>query len=465
LLETEQERWGAAHHLSMSSPAAGFTYIDPSFSAENLATHLSGLNLSEDALDAAAKEVIAAHRDGLYTAVEARKVLAALMVSSKIIFFTIDRLAGRKSAIEELLDRCQVRMTAKILDETGKYFDLDRAVDGSPSGWLRKNVTLLCTQYFRDIDRANVRFGALDNVGGGVGVDDGTQRTHPSLVCFDPDPLNDPVLDDMRQQQVDEFEEARQALRGQPYVRLVVQQAIKMLGVARAVRPADFADREFIRVAVDTDPMIAYRALETFGAIVYGTDDNPSVIHRDIDPRLLGLWDDFTFEMVERLLEADAQFARALAMDAVTPLPRPSQKAIAKMRGEMCRKATGVRWRSLAATLVDAWVSTEFSAVSDYAVASVDARKTARQGHVIAISKWESVLNSVVAYPGAPMGTSIDGVRAALEEAAERLLSNPGSLAPGLEGVFNSQASGAAEVVTPGAEVITVRSVNVVALD
>lgn len=428
----------------MSSPAA-FTYIDPTSPAEVLASHLSGQHLPEDSLDLAAKEVIQAHRDGYYDQTETRKVLCALMVSSKVVYFTVDRASGRKHAVEELLDRTQVRLSAKILDETGKYYDLDKAMNGSPAGWLRKNVAYLCTQYFRDIDRANVRFGALDNIGGGVGADDGTARTHPSLIAYDPDPLSDPVVDDMRQQQVDEFEEARQALRGQPYIRLVVQQAIDMLGVTRAVRPADFADREHVRVAVDKDPMLAYRALETFGAVVYGTDDTESVINREIDDRVLGLWDDFTFEQVERLIDADPGFARALAMDAVAPLPRPSQKAIAKMRGEMCRKTSGVRWRSLAATLVDAWVSTEFSAVSDYAVASVDARKTARQGHVIAISKWDTVLNSVVSYPGSPMGDTREKVRALLEASAEKHLSTPGSLAPGLEGVFNSQPT-AAEV-------------------
>lgn len=439
MVQFEQEEVGAAHLTFMPHTPA---YVNPSLSTLNDTGNLSAFalqfrtsELNEHDLDTAVREVIDAYRDGRCTEGEARQVIAVAVVGSKVVSSTAAKQGVDASSTEEMLDRVRIRMTEKILDSDATYYDFEKAVEGSTSGWARKSVSNLCLQYIRDMGRANTRFGTVEPMSGM----EETGHTHEGLVSYD-DPSSESVEQiDHKRQHIDDFEEARRTLRGAPLVRYTVNCAISMFQVTRPVRPRDYDDREYVRKAIAADDALAYRSLETFGAIVYGIDDDDdAVTRRAVDDRILGLWDDFTHEQVERLLDAAPLFAHALALDAVSPLPRPSAKAIQRMRASVARlKKNDHRWRSIAISLVDSWVATEFDAVAEYAVVSVETREKMRQGRVLSVAKWPLIAQTVIEYPGQPLGDSVDEIRATLETLATQHFVTSGKMLPGLDGVFN----------------------------
>lgn len=401
-----------------SAPAAPASFV-PTDDPAVIAAGLRRLGNDTNRVDQAVKEVIAACEEGFIDEQDARSIIASVLMTMDVIGTTLGKCQVEGRIIDEVADHVRAKIAGKLLTPGSKDFDFAIAKHHSACGWLRKHVSNIVIQAIRDVRRAERRTGTATDPAG---------YTLDS-VAYDPEPGEDMAAQNERAALVDDFEAQRHGLRGRPRIRLAVEQASDLLGVPTALRPADHRDRAAVAKMLRNDPHLAYRSLETFAAVVLGDYDHEDVLTRDIDERVLALWDSFDAEQVERLLEADPRFATALAEYAVSPFARPSKKSIQKMRAAVAAAAgpkpgtrgqnrQDLRWRTLSAALVESWVDTECEPISDFTIASEDEQAAAKKGHVVSRSRWSVYLTQAVDYPGAPLGSTAEQVQDRLMDLA-----------------------------------------------
>ncbi len=409
----------------MTPPAAThFACFNPTRDPAVIAAELSQFD-DTDTIDRAVKEVIAAYDEGVFDEQTARSIIATALMTTNVIGTSLGRSQVEYRILDEVADHVRAKIAAKLLTPGSRDFDFAIARTSSACGWLRKHVPNHIVQGIRDVRRAERRTGTATDPSGFV----------LDTVTYDPEPGDDTAARHEYADKVDEFEAQCHGLRGRPRMRLGMEKAAEILGVPAAVRPEDYRDRAEVLKLLKADPWLAYRSLETFAAVVLGYSEHPDALTRDVDERVLALWDSYDADQVERLLDADPRFAAALAEFAVAPFDRPSKKSIQRMRTAAAGASSKVtdargqrrldlRWRNLAAVLVESWVATECEPVSDFTVASEAEQAAARRGHVVSRSRWHTYLNQAAAYPGAPLGSTTEQVQERLMElAVEHLVS------------------------------------------
>jgi hypothetical protein len=114
--------------------------------------------------------------------------------------------------------------------------------------------------------------------------------------------------------------------------------------------------------------------------LVWLAQQRGAVPLREVDDRLLGLWDDFTVEEAEALAEARPGFAHTLALGAVLLLPRPSRDVLHDALQIVAMAAAGNGWEEHSEALVSAWIAKEcepFSAFNSKSWSLTAEQKTA----------------------------------------------------------------------------------------
>lgn len=395
----------STNNTAASVFSMGYQLIDPSAPTGVTTAALARL-VTTDEIDAGIKEVLRAHFAGFYTEVEAREIVAGVLIYGRVLEEVVRGAQVSPHLIDEIREGVVDNLIVKILTEGSATFDLSIQLTTSASGWVRKHANNQVMQQIRDVKRSVRRNGTP------IEPAKLTEVVPNADVVYDD---HDALFDgDEKQRLCEQFAVERHGLRGKPRTRTTVEQSSEMFAIPLAVRPAYYKDRDQMAKILAGNKNLAYRSLETFAAIVYGLGDDPDVVNRDIDERFMSLWDDYSEADAEALLAQSSMFAHAFARYAVETLVRPPKKAINRMRTVAGKLATGREWRQLAWALVESWVDTECDPVSEFSVATVEQQDNSRKGYVVSRSRWDEFVSRAARHPGAPLGDSIEKVQDSL---------------------------------------------------
>lgn len=394
------------NHLIPPVPSAllSFEYIDPT-ATPSLTTAVLNRLFETDKIDAGIKEVIRAHFAGYYNETDAREIISGVLLNSSIIDDVVEGSQVELRMVDEIKEGVFDNVSKKLLLLESPTFDLSIQLNSSACGWLRKHSHNQVIQQIRDVRRAIRRNG---------NPVEPHKLTNLGVAVYDD---HDSALDgvDHKMSAVQQFEIERHGLRGKPRTRLTVEQASSMFNVPLAVRPTYYRDRDEMTRLLAADRNLAYRSLETFAAIVYGTNDEPEIVNRDIDERFLSLWDDYSEANAEHLLSQSPLFAHAFACYAAETLIRPPKKSINRMRTVAGKMVPGdSKWRRLAWALVESWVDTECDPISEFSVATAEQQANSRKGYTVSRSRWNQFVVDAAMYPNAPLGDSVEKIQASL---------------------------------------------------
>jgi hypothetical protein len=159
-----------------------------------------------------------------------------------------------------------------------------------------------------------------------------------------------------------------------------------------------------------THIMETYASLNVWVAVVSGRG-NPRA---DIDDRLLGLWDDFTLEQAEDLLELRPAVAHTIALAEAMLAPKPSRDVVARAISATKMAAAGHDWDLHAKALISAWVANESAAVSEFNTKTVVDFEAAEAERVALAETLPAQLEQTAAWHNQPLGAKQDDVDAFL---------------------------------------------------
>lgn len=341
-----------------------------------------------------------------------REIAGVIYVSGIHTDVAARRTDLSQQARRDLADGLLRIVTDRMIN--GDFFSLQTGRTTSACGWARQVARSAVQSEMRNARRAATRNGAPCDPYGPLF----SSATSWSLVDRDTHAAHvDGTVGDL----VEEFTTRAKGMRETDRALASAETLCVGLGVQPALRPESMADRDHCLVALQDDPMLAHRSLRAFRALVCG-DDADGV--GDIDDRLLALWDDQSEDSLEELLSRSPNVTHLIALAAVSPLPRPPKKVIAKVRTLACALPgqRDPRWRELASVLVDAYVASEYEPFSQYATMSADAKQATIVGHRIDRSRLEDLLARAVRHPGAPMGDHPRRVLATLAEIRDEVL-------------------------------------------
>ncbi|KQP63006.1 hypothetical protein [Nocardioides sp. Leaf285] len=385
--------------------------VNTSLPIDAVIVEMTSQTLTNDTLDIVVRDLITAHHEGLYTETEVRNAVLALMWKQDIHVQAVNQYGVPASEREEIIGQVTFDMARLFKAEDGSGFDLSRALDHSTCAFVRARARNTAMSKMRDARRAEARDGTPT---------DTTSIAFSAAAAYEVDMFASTVEIDRQYQAVEDFSTIAQNVRGLSRVRVGAQHAYDMYGVALAVRPFATTERDAVYALISADTGLAYRSLRAFYTIVV---DSESPSGPAIPDSVLRLWDDMDVQMLETLLDVNPAFAHAIAVDAVGPWARPSQRNIQRFRAHLASLRKGdLEWRSLTAALTAAFIDHEFQAVSDFVTVTEEKREALRKGHTISRSRFENLLGRVAAYRDHPLGTtSIEVHRALLAHAAENL--------------------------------------------
>lgn len=185
--------------------------------------------------------------------------------------------------------------------------------------------------------------------------------------------------------------------------------------------PDDQADRAGILELVHADLTLARRSLVQMASMVCAEPPSrPAAGEAPVGELLLSLWDDYSADDLESLMVRPAQAAHAIVVDALTPLPKPSREAVRALTRSVRHASDRKDWVGTQDGLVVAFLATCTEAVSkfdDTNDADAKARKEAAARD--AASRWPVLAARVAAFPGAPLGESVEQVGCRMRELLE----------------------------------------------
>lgn len=375
-----------------------------------------GEHPTTDQIDERVRSLIEAHFQGEIDEVATRREITSMLYVSGIPNEEAQRAKAPLTPQQrfDLGEALLHLLTDKML--SGNFFSLETGRTSSLCGWARQVAKAAVASEIRNARRATNRNGdpwdpqnhSFERAAGSG------QR----LVVNDAYSTH---VDGAVTTLVEEFTERTRGMRDTDRVVASAETLCFALGIEPALRPERMEDRDACLAALTTDENLAHRSLKAWNALVHGSDASAV---GDVDDRLLALWDEQTEDSTTELLTRPAHVAHMLALAAVSPLPRPNKKALQKFK-TVVMAGNGIRdkrWRELASSLVDAYVASEYEAVSQYATMSAEARSAAIIGHTIDRNRLETLLERAANHPGAPFGPAPARVLARLSEVADVVL-------------------------------------------
>lgn len=314
----------------------------------------------------------------------------------------------------DLADLLLSRLIDKMV--ASDFYSFETGRQKSACGWARQVAKSVAQSELRNHRRAGWR--------NGTPVDPTSHEFCAMVSRATPVGLADPYSLQRHaavSELVDDFTRRVRGMRDKDRLFVSAETLCVGLGVLPAVRPDSMSDRDHCLAALSVDQTLAQRSLRSWRHLVFGS---AATALEDIDERVLALWDEQTEDSSAELLGRPSHVCHVLALAAVSPLPRPSRKALQRLKAVVMsgNGLTDERWRELAPRLVDAFVASEYEACSEYATLTDEARQAAVVAHQKDRGRLGVLLEWAAAHPDAPYGNSAERVLARIAQAAEVLL-------------------------------------------
>lgn len=203
--------------------------------------------------------------------------------------------------------------------------------------------------------------------------------------------------------------------------RLFVESAILCLSyrLPMALRAINFADRQYVRDVLISDPSAAHWSLHDWCEIA-ALEASPE--ESSFDPRVLAIWDNFDIEEAHLLLSLPSEVPHTLALAAVSPKPKPGRRNLDKFRTAVKKMSATKGWNAIALRIVDSFIASEYEVFSEFNSKELDA--LALRNHERAISDFPDLLVASANFPGHPLGVTPSAIHASLIKTANTMLGN-----------------------------------------
>lgn len=310
----------------------------------------------------------------------------------------------------------------KVIEPKLGGFDLRYASRTSACGWARQLSRTAVPSRLRDLRNLGKKSVMVDPLINPTNDMDGATvnkavtmafHNHSADIRTAVDELHDLSIETLRES----FSEAAAGTRSGRRLHLAARALREAFKLPEPIRPTDFLEREWIRIAIEADEDLARKSAAAFLALTVSVQDDEQV---KMDDRLLFVWDDFTSEQLNDLSIKPAAIAHTLMLSAVSGQPKPSRDAIDQTislivtaTGNDANRTTNREFRPLARQLVTSWAIVECEAVSDFNTKSAGAvnieKELQRMTDALA---WPEISAKIAALPGAPLGNTADAVGA-----------------------------------------------------
>lgn len=386
---------GAAH-----SPSMGF-------SPQPAADDRPPARTSGD-VDATARSIAEALRDGLVADRVARQRLARIALASTIPRDVAADHALRHGwqAVNDLADNILADLLDWITKESATgpdgqpRFQPLRMVNSSFAGWLRQTANA-----FARFDPIVTGRGRSDVTLVDLYAPDGTDGLRDLLHDL-PAPVDVPVEDPKRAQLV-QLAALTEGSRPGGRMFALASALRRTLDLPALCIPPLRADRDVIVAQCLADPSLADRARRSAAALAGG-----DIVRSGVGEHLLALWDNFSPEQMDKLDDYSAAMTHALVVGQVATMPKPSREAVRVMRRVLRDSGPRSRdWSRMVTDLVDCWLARTTNPVSEFDDTSTPQRRVeAQQRAVAAAARWPQVAVAAAGWVGHPVGVEVQEV-------------------------------------------------------
>lgn len=361
----------------------------------------------QDDIDEQARRIASDACRGVIDERTARMRIMELILGAQIAQFCADHSSAQFWERDEVADRVHENMIQRVLDEGG--LDLEIASQSSVVGWARQEGIRKANWSLGEIRRENSRVRSV-----GSFAEEG----------IDPEDKGSPDVSDEFMDLADGFVEKAKGTRERSRSIIAARTLLDAFRLPNPVVPASREDCDWIEEAISADHGIAHRAL---GAFVRLIDGDMSDSDKQIDERLLALWDDYSYEQADLLLGRPPLVVRTIVAAAVARRPRPSKKVVSEVTDIVLLASEGDGWTEFAQDIVETWLARECEPFSEFVSPSADQVRSARQAAAERASRWVSLVDTSQEY-GSPMGTEAEEVAAWIGSAFDSVLSYPSSI-------------------------------------
>lgn len=365
--------------------------------------------------DALAVEVLTDYRAGLISERETRERLATLVCRTEIhraVAFDQGTRHLTHSFREDLASENLMLLTRLMLSGAANGFDLNST--GSLCGWARNLLYASRPRKIRDL--AAKEYNQLGELRCDESLEIAVQEQADFIEHWSSNGSAESTLSD-----AEATEAAVKQIRVRRRESERIEEGASMLtakfGLVRPLRPLLLADRDAILRAISRDQSAAYESLSAWLDIENGTGAS---VTSHTDRILLSMWETQTKDSAASLLDLSPTSVNVLVRAACQRRPRPSQKAIASLRGRVSKLALveQARWRRITGALVEAWIASEYEATSAHAPKPAEALQAQEAGHAIYSRRLDDVLDQARSHPANPLGAVTSEVLANLRAEA-----------------------------------------------
>ncbi len=321
-----------------------------------------------------------------------------------------------RQEVQDLADRLQELLERKALDPN--FMKLDKLVTSKACGWAYNLCSTAARSEARNMRRPMRDMDSVDpliaqETSASLSAGTSTVRWHTraelgyaNATEGDVDLLERVTGPDIEELDAIEIEYVRGAAGARGHGRRFVQaEALrKMFKLPELVRPETSLDRAWVLDELTGDEGLALRSAVAMHALIDGVQ---TLEQRNIDDRLLALWDDYTAGQLETLIGKPAQVAHTLALAASSLLSRPSRDVLATALATIRMTSEGPNWRSFTRDLFDAWIAVECEETSDYDAKSSQEDKDRRHGErMVSAMNWPELAREATRLPKKPLGST-----------------------------------------------------------
>lgn len=379
-------------------------------------------NLSTDAVDREIQEIVSEFKAGTRPEESARGAILVLLQNTGILAQVSRGPKVREHEQEPLETSLRDLMIEKVLTPNGdKNFSLNLIDGKSGCGWYRKFATTARDSELRNLRSASNRFGVpidVTTVGGAPGSDPHTHGANldtPWATNANLHRSTDEILhEESTAQLTDSFIKKARYLRGDRIPQVQADYLMRFFNLPSAARPAQPTDRAFVMKTLSKDSKAAYRSASVAFQLRVG-----DIVEGEVstDPRLIEIWRNQSTSSLNTLLDSPGKVAHTIALAATMPRPRPSSVSLDRFRRMVQAASALSEWTEIAETLANAYIATEFTALSSYVEHRLDDDETAEieATHSENFKRWPDVALQASSFVGAPLGKDVETVRQTLE--------------------------------------------------
>lgn len=364
---------------------------------------------STDVVDTRATDIANQVLAGTISERDGRWMIVTDILSTDVVF-TVARWRKFEATAQEredLIPEFNELVQRKALQETEGGMDLVRIANGtSACGWARNLLRNGGMQSeLRDMRRITNRNATIDptldlsGAEGGVSYAEMAFHTDSVTPDFDGAITGQADTNDEMDDLQEEFLSAAAGKRSGARLMLAAQTMQKAFKLSAPIRPMDPFDREFIRNTVSADEGAAVQAVTAMHALITSVQTEEQ---RNIDPRMLALWDDYTVDQLNRLSLMMPEAAQTLVLAAVALKPRPSRDHLATALWLLRLRHAGKGWTSFSKRLFESWTAIEVEAVSEFSSKAPSDDDVAKR--LSAALAWPELVAEATTLPGQPIG-------------------------------------------------------------